>query len=231
MRDPKTLEETIAYFGWIDSNYRRCRAWLNLSFKSGDYEENERKYREAIGGVKAFRIILETVFHWPGEELDQLRDEIAENVKKQFFRGSQSAQTQTDGKLRRITPEKGKIYTLHSGGHYLCVEVLPDESPAGAVLHRVSDGYILNAHGLCAYQDGTIQWDYSTGGHWPDRGHTTLLPIQEAMSNLKKYQGYAPIDVETGCRRHAFDLNDETVDTILAALELLSVHLSNNNMQ
>ena len=104
------MEETIAYFGWIDSNYRRCRAWLNLSFKSGDYEENERKYREAIGGVKAIRIILETVFHWPHEELDQLRDEIAESVRKQFFCGSQSAQTQTDGKLRRITPEKGKIY-------------------------------------------------------------------------------------------------------------------------
>lgn len=24
----------------------------------------------------------------------------------------------------------------------------------------------MTAHGICQYEDGTIEWDYSTGGHW-----------------------------------------------------------------
>ena len=37
-----------------------------------------------------------------------------------------------------------------------------------AVLERVSDGWTLLAHGICVYEDGSIEWDWSTWGHWPD---------------------------------------------------------------
>lgn len=36
------------------------------------------------------------------------------------------------------------------------------------VLERVSDGWTLLAHGICVYEDGSIEWDWSTWGHWPD---------------------------------------------------------------
>ena len=45
------------------------------------------------------------------------------------------------------------------------------------------------------------------------------MDLPEAIQWLKKYQGYIPISEEDGIRRHAFDLTDETVDTLLVELE------------
>ena len=36
-----------------------------------------------------------------------------------------------------------------------------------AYFTRLSDGWSLAAHGPQIYEDGTIEWNYSTGGHWP----------------------------------------------------------------
>ena len=44
------------------------------------------------------------------------------------------------------------------------------------------------------------------------------MELREAIVYLKKYQGYLPLNEQDGVRKHAFDLNDETVDAILAAL-------------
>ena len=33
-------------------------------------------------------------------------------------------------------------------------------------MKRVKDGWTLEAHTITMYEDGTIEWDYSTGGHW-----------------------------------------------------------------
>ncbi len=44
------------------------------------------------------------------------------------------------------------------------------------------------------------------------------MELHEAIMQLKRYQGYLPISEQEGARKHAFDLNDETVDTILIAL-------------
>ena len=44
------------------------------------------------------------------------------------------------------------------------------------------------------------------------------MELHEAILHLKKYQGYIPFNDEHGMMKHAFDLTDETVDTILAAL-------------
>ena len=35
-----------------------------------------------------------------------------------------------------------------------------------AVLIRDKDGWKLTAHGIQQNEDGTIEWNYSTGGHW-----------------------------------------------------------------
>lgn len=34
-------------------------------------------------------------------------------------------------------------------------------------LERVKDAWVLVAHVITMYEDGTIEWDYSTGGHFP----------------------------------------------------------------
>ena len=34
-------------------------------------------------------------------------------------------------------------------------------------MERVKDGWSLTAHGVIQYADGTIEWNYSTGEHFP----------------------------------------------------------------
>jgi PHP family Zn ribbon phosphoesterase len=41
---------------------------------------------------------------------------------------------------------------------------------------------------------------------------------EEAIKLLKQYQGYEPISPDGETLKHAFDLTDETVDTLLSAL-------------
>ena len=60
-----------------------------------------------------------------------------------------------------ITPQPGALYRNRNGDAYRC------ETQQG-VMRRVSDGWTLIAHGIQQYEDGTIEWDYSTGGHWPE---------------------------------------------------------------
>lgn len=61
-----------------------------------------------------------------------------------------------------FVPEIGTIYLNRNGSEFLCMAV----RETGAVMERVSDGWTLTAHGLLMYADGTIEWDYSTGGRW-----------------------------------------------------------------
>ena len=56
-------------------------------------------------------------------------------------------------------------YKNKNGQHYVCIS---GEAPDGttAIMRRLSDGWQLVAHNVRQYEDGTIEWDYSTGGHW-----------------------------------------------------------------
>ena len=45
---------------------------------------------------------------------------------------------------------------------------------------------------------------------------------EEAIKLLKQYQGYEPISQDGETLKHAFDLTDETVDTLLTALRPVS---------
>lgn len=57
----------------------------------------------------------------------------------------------------------GNIYTNHNGSDYLCT----DNRGLGCyTMERVKDGWTLEAHVITMYADGTIEWDYSTGGRW-----------------------------------------------------------------
>lgn len=74
-----------------------------------------------------------------------------------------------DGSVDRLWEKSGTTilpgctYANHNGSDYLCKSIPDDNS---AVMERVKDGWTLVAHGIQKYGDGTIEWDYSTGGHW-----------------------------------------------------------------
>ena len=64
-----------------------------------------------------------------------------------------------------IEPVPGVIYHNRNGVDYKCIEALSDHS---AIMERVTDKWTFTAHGVQRYHDGTIEWNYSTGGRWPN---------------------------------------------------------------
>ena len=65
-------------------------------------------------------------------------------------------------KREKFMPETGKVYQNEGGGTYRCIEA----SDAQVIMQNTKSGWTLNAHGCGIYEDGTIDWDYSTGGHF-----------------------------------------------------------------
>lgn len=57
--------------------------------------------------------------------------------------------------------EVGNIYKNHGGGDYLCRDIF---SIGNAIMRNTKSGWEFVAHGVVMYEDGTIEWDYSTGG-------------------------------------------------------------------
>lgn len=71
------------------------------------------------------------------------------------------------GKPQRIIPEEGVVYENRNGWRYLCTAAPePDGPDQGAVMQRVKDGWTLKAHNVYQCPDGTIEWGFSTDGHW-----------------------------------------------------------------
>lgn len=77
-----------------------------------------------------------------------------------------------------IIPVVGRIYHNRSGGEYRCTGnrlYMSDEQQRRALslgdhvayMERVKDGWSLSAHGVIQYGDGSIEWNYSTGEHFP----------------------------------------------------------------
>lgn len=60
----------------------------------------------------------------------------------------------------------GVVYTNRNGSRYRCKAV---KGPACYTMQRITDRWTLDAHNITRYEDGLIEWDYSTGGYWADR--------------------------------------------------------------
>lgn len=58
---------------------------------------------------------------------------------------------------------KGEIYENKGGGRFIC---LCDANGEITKLCNVASGWTLYAHVITMYDDGKIEWDFSTGGHF-----------------------------------------------------------------
>lgn len=67
---------------------------------------------------------------------------------------------------RNITLEVGKTYKNRGGGTFVCLEVGGFLRPGDAIVQNVASGWTCTAHGVTQYEDGAIEWDYSTGGRF-----------------------------------------------------------------
>ena len=66
---------------------------------------------------------------------------------------------------RRFTPSIDRVYENAGGGFYRC-ELPVKPEPCTAWMQNTASGWMLLAHGIVRYADGTIEWNYSTGGHF-----------------------------------------------------------------
>lgn len=71
--------------------------------------------------------------------------------------------------VKRIKLEPGKKYQNHGdkegGEKYLCLQA----DNAGADLRNINSGWTFRAHCVNMFEDGSIDWDYSTGGRFVGR--------------------------------------------------------------
>lgn len=67
---------------------------------------------------------------------------------------------------RRFQPEVGEIYENEGGGRFECISA----GPFTAIMRNEASDWTVVAHGLGIYQDGRIDWDYSTGGFFASFG-------------------------------------------------------------
>lgn len=66
---------------------------------------------------------------------------------------------------KKFTPKKGTRYQNKNGFWYTCTHVYEGLNEA----RFVSDGgWSCIAHNCTQYEDGTIEWDYSTDGYFTE---------------------------------------------------------------
>lgn len=70
---------------------------------------------------------------------------------------------------QRFVPVVGEVYENAGGGRFLCKR----SNGCDARMQNILSGWDCVAHGIVRYEDGTIEWDYSTGG--------TFLPKPEEV--------------------------------------------------
>ena len=72
-----------------------------------------------------------------------------------------------------FNPTPGTIYTNKGGGSYICLEA---EGHFRAKFQRVSKyKWTFTANGCQVYEDGTIEWDGSTGGYFAEDEKTNEI--------------------------------------------------------
>lgn len=63
-----------------------------------------------------------------------------------------------------FSPKVGKTYTNNGGGTFRCLQSFG----ADADFINTKSGWRFQAHGCRLYDNGTIEWDYSTGGYFEE---------------------------------------------------------------
>lgn len=67
---------------------------------------------------------------------------------------------------RNVKLAPGSVYINRNGSKYLCKAM---KEPGCYIMQRIKDDWTLVAHIITQYEDGSIEWDYSTNGYWGNR--------------------------------------------------------------
>ena len=81
----------------------------------------------------------------------------------------------------RIRPTVGEVYENIAGGFYRCTGVC--EPGLESWMQNTATGWTLLAHGIIRFQNGLIEWDYSTGGHFEEIQRAEIRSRQISLAN------------------------------------------------
>lgn len=66
-------------------------------------------------------------------------------------------------KRTAFTPKVGEVYENYGGRTFRCLAVIGLHK---AIMQNTNSLWTFQANGCGMYEDGTIDWDYSTGGYF-----------------------------------------------------------------
>ena len=66
---------------------------------------------------------------------------------------------------RHVKLNIGEVYQNKGGGSFLCIREI-DESTYQML--NIKSRWMLEAHEITMYEDGTIEWDYSSHGYFSE---------------------------------------------------------------
>ena len=91
---------------------------------------------------------------------------------------------------KSFTPQPGAGYKNQSGGIFDCIGT-PEPEHGNAVLMRNREsGWTFYAHGIGIYEDDSIDWNYSTDGHFENvSGQQTTLDLEKILGNAVQTWG------------------------------------------
>lgn len=88
----------------------------------------------------------------------------------------------------KFAPTVGCIYRNHGGGAFECIAT----DGNAFMMRNVASGWALCAHGIEMYDDGSIEWDYSTMGHFEEKkGGNKADPSPDILENAVNTWGKA----------------------------------------
>lgn len=67
---------------------------------------------------------------------------------------------------QKFNPKRGEVYRHHNphNSSYVCLH--ESQTRGRATLRCVASGWTFVAHGCGVYPDGTIDWNFSSGGYF-----------------------------------------------------------------
>ena len=65
-----------------------------------------------------------------------------------------------------FTPQPGAEYRNQGGGVFDCIGTADPEHADAFIMRNKASGWTFYAHGIGIYDDGSIDWDYSSGGRF-----------------------------------------------------------------
>lgn len=83
-----------------------------------------------------------------------------------------------------FAPIYGEVYENAGGGRYLCES--REGSTSSAWFTNVASGWHCLAKGIVRYEDGTIEWDRSTDGHFVPLDENRQETIERATIRSKQ---------------------------------------------